>query len=192
MPQYIQDAGFFLENPKGPTIIAYSEDGERLVQKVPGTVQNKNGIRRWRKVCTSTGHVVCATLTNHAADLDINGSYGRRQRELWREFGHFEIGKCPISLVFGEDLAKEQLCKDNQKAVDKAETCQAGTCSEKSPCKHAIKERDVRRERHTKQTLARRERWTEKEQRMIRAQENSAARMADAVEKMTEAMKASK
>ena len=135
--------------PTKTTIVA----GRRVVERIPQTATYGDytdprpaAQPRWRLVVDSYGNEVRAVLTTAAADLDVDGSYGRLQRQKWRFLGWFEIGACPCTLFLGGELKKDHFVSEKVLAAAQAgQACKPGTYSAQEPCPHAIAERDARR-----------------------------------------------
>lgn len=180
-----QDGGKYVNGflPKERT---YNEDGEATTEIVPDGVRVPGMPKRWLRMVRDSGHVVSATLTNHSAIYDTNCSFAMYQKEVWRNAGWFPLGKCPVTLALAGDLNHKALCKENQKAHKDGNGCQSRDCSEKEPCKHALKERDVRAARYKDKYEKRQNKFKPQTDKIIESNNEVTKKLTDLVGAMAE------
>jgi hypothetical protein len=127
------------------------ENGKRIIEKIPqrghqGDYENRRIDRRcaaarWIHVVRHDGFAVRMLLTNGAAGMDPNDSWGQYQKAKARYFGWFPIGSCPLALVATGDIKASQLV-DRSLIGQKA--CEPGSYSEATPCPHCLSEHRAR------------------------------------------------
>lgn len=127
------------------------ENGKRIVEKVPqighqGDYENKTRAKgtRYVYIVRHEGHVVPLLLTNAAAHMDANTTFGTYQRRKARAFGWYPAGACPCALrVAGEYTPNHFVSKEAQSG----QPCANREADMRNPCKHDIAERAARAER---------------------------------------------
>jgi len=146
-------------------------DGKRIREKVPqrghvGEYDNYTyapGVR-YVTVLRHDGHIINSVLTNGAGHTDHTGPYGQYIRMKHRGLGWFGMGECPCALVAAQTISRDTLvCEANRDA----QPCAPGSYNAKSPCPHAIAERDARRKQHVEAMTEKEHAFKTKDDKLI-------------------------
>lgn len=174
------NAGFYLHNPQGKRRKVFAEDGTPRWERLPSSA----GRRRDRAMLREDGHVVYAPLTSHSANLDLEGEQANFYRKKHAREGWIPTKSCPVVLAMSGQINPKCLCEDLQKDLKSGKGCQPSDCSEEEPCRHIIKETQVRQERRRvaeEKRAAAHESTSDKE---LKAHHETQAKLTDALERM--------
>lgn len=130
------------------------------------------------------GHVVYATLTSHSANLDLEGEQSNFYRKKHAQEGWIPTRSCPIVLAMSGQIDPKCLCFDLQKDLEAGKGCQPNKCSEAEPCKHVLKETEVRQERRRLEEEKRAAAHESTSDKELKAHHETQAKLTEALSRM--------
>lgn len=174
------NAGFYLHNPQGKRRKVFAEDGTSRWERIPSSA----GRRRDRAMLREDGHVVYATLTSHSANLDMEGEQANFYRKKHAREGWIPTRSCPVVLAMGGQINPKHLCPDLQKDLKANKGCQPGEYSESEPCRHVLKETEVRQERRRVAEEKRAQAHESTSDKELKAHHATQAKLTEALQQM--------
>lgn len=176
---------------------SFMRDGEEITIRFPqrghsGDYDDRTVARglRYVDVVRHDGNIAPMVLTNAAAHLDPNTSFGHYQRSKARHYGWFTPGSCPVALLATGELTPAKIF---DKSILDQKPCMHGTHTDDNPCPHALAEIAARRTKKQAVELARNAAYKDPTDRMIEAgrEQNQAfaQTVADALAKASKAGK---
>jgi hypothetical protein len=164
------------------------ERGRRIVERAPQTASYgdhdspSTAPKRWRRVVDSYGNDIRVPVTTAAADVDVDGPYGRWQRRKWRHFGWFEHEQCPVALVFNDGLDRLHIVSDTVvAAIEARNVCQPDQRIPGKACVHAEAEMVARRKLHAELEAERMKSFQSESDKLIAAHAKSTENIVSGV-----------
>lgn len=116
-----------------------------IVDRVPPSVPNAEGVKRYVLNLDEFGHDLNMAITTMASDLDTDGKYARGKIRKWRRHGVFPFGQCPAALLLQPSHGfRLSAFLSADLAAGTATPCRPGTYSDNNPCPHAREEKRLR------------------------------------------------
>lgn len=161
------------------------EAGKKIVERIPqrghmGDYENRRPARGVRSVRTvrHDGHVIDHVLTCGAAHLDHTTSYGQYQQAKGRHFGWYPLASCPIALLAIGSIQRDHF---HDQSLLGDQPCPPGSCSEKSPCKHALAELEARRKTRAIEAADLQARFRDPAEKMVDAQREQTTALTNTI-----------
>lgn len=91
------------------------------------------------------GHEIALVMTNAAAHLDHETSWGNYQRRKAQHFGWYAVGQCPVALIGAGQMERDKFMSPETRNGTACVPSVVATLSRFSLCPHDIAERAARK-----------------------------------------------